>query len=83
MSALLLPVAYSLLAYSLTVPEPSTAEHGLEPCINGSVSNSGAFPTQSMQDEVDAYLAWRAENGRLDDLSEVAAKLPPVPPRKR
>ena len=32
----------------------------LEPCINGDVSSSGNFPTQEMEDQINAYLAWKA-----------------------
>jgi hypothetical protein len=32
----------------------------LEPCVNGAVSKSGNFPTQSMEREIYAYLDWRS-----------------------
>lgn len=31
----------------------------LEPCINGSVSASGYFPSQAMEDQFNAYLQWQ------------------------
>jgi hypothetical protein len=35
----------------------------LDPCLNGQVSASGRFPTQSMEDEFNRYLGWVAGNG--------------------
>ncbi len=31
----------------------------LEPCIHGDVSSSGNYPTQEMEDQINAYLARR------------------------
>lgn len=32
----------------------------LEPCINADVSASGNFPTQLMEEQIQAYLDWRS-----------------------
>jgi hypothetical protein len=31
----------------------------LEPCINGDVSATGNFPSQEMENQIHAYLAWQ------------------------
>ena len=32
----------------------------LEPCVNGDVSQSGNYPTQLMEGQINAYLDWRS-----------------------
>lgn len=32
----------------------------LEPCVNGAVSQSGNYPTQLMEGQIDAVLDWRS-----------------------
>jgi hypothetical protein len=48
----------SLQATEVTHP----AKTGLDACLNGDVSASGRFPTQAMEDQYNAYVAWVAEN---------------------
>jgi len=45
---------------AMEVPHP--AKTGLDACVNGDVSASGRFPTQAMEDQYNAYVAWVAEN---------------------
>jgi hypothetical protein len=59
-----LPMAFSLLAYSVSATELPSGDHSLEPCINGAVSASGAFPTQAMEDQIMAYVAWSGTIGQ-------------------
>ena len=60
-----LPMLFSLLAFSVDAGEGAGAGFSmdLEPCINGAVSESGAYPSQEMEDQIRAYLAWRKEIG--------------------
>jgi hypothetical protein len=44
----------------------------LEPAINGAVSASGTFPSQAMEDQIAAYLAWSDKTGRPYYLFQVA-----------
>ncbi|TVP79349.1 hypothetical protein [Thioalkalivibrio sp.] len=48
----------SLQATEVTNP----AKTGLDACLNGDVSASGRFPTQAMEDQYNAYVAWVEEN---------------------
>ena len=48
----------SLQATEVTHP----GKTGLDACLNGDVSASGRFPTQAMEDQFNAYVAWVAEN---------------------
>lgn len=47
----------------------SASEAGLEPAINGSVSSTGTFPNQAMEDAFKSYLSWTEEK----DLSRLVA----------
>jgi hypothetical protein len=69
-----LAVAGSLQAAELTTP----ANMGFEVGMNGEVSYSGRFPTQAMEDQYNAYLAWVDANG-LDVTHAVAPEIRPVP----
>ncbi len=66
------------IALTLLVTGPRAAEatvsraNDLEPAINAQVSASGSFPTQEMEDQFNAYLAWTKEQG----LSRLAAYEP-------
>ena len=42
------------------VTSVNATDLSLEPCINGAVSGSGNFPTQTMEEQVYAYLDWRS-----------------------
>jgi hypothetical protein len=71
MHAHLLPLAFSLLAFSVFAEDgpdhPSRAAEAdltLEPCINGAVSPSGTFPSQAMEEQIDAYIAWSGKTGQ-------------------
>jgi hypothetical protein len=64
MSNSLLPLAFSVLAYSVSAAEPPATDYSLEPCINGAVSATGAFPTQDMEDQIEAYVAWSSKMGQ-------------------
>jgi hypothetical protein len=68
----LLPLAFSLLTYSVSATEPPADDYSLEPCINGAVSASGAFPTQAMEDQIRAYVAWSGKMGQPYYLFRVA-----------
>lgn len=50
-------------AGDLSAADPVTEATSLDPCINGQVSASGRFPTQSMEDEFNRYRTWVTENG--------------------
>jgi hypothetical protein len=54
MSALFLPGAFGLLAFSLIAPEPTPVQLDLEPYVEG-VSASGALPTQATEDQMDPH----------------------------
>ena len=43
------------------VGTPSTLK--LDPCMNGQVSSSGLFPTQTMEEQFARYLEWTAAEG--------------------
>lgn len=58
-----LPLVFSLLAFSVFADEPNDAGASLEPCINGSVSANGLFPTQAIEEEFTAYLRWTKDEG--------------------
>jgi hypothetical protein len=50
------------LTLSLVISSGAFAtDFSLEPCINGGVSESGSFPSQEMEDQVQAYLKWRSD----------------------
>jgi hypothetical protein len=42
---------------------PIAAGNDLEPAINGQVSHRGIFPSQEMEDQFSAYLAWTKAQG--------------------
>lgn len=69
-----LPLIFSVLAFSVSAAETGSfnPDLELEPCINGAVSSSGTFPTQAMEDQVNAYLAWSDKTGRPYYLFQVA-----------
>ena len=67
-----LPLTFSLLALFVTAGELPKLDLDLEPCFNGGVSATGTFPTQTMQDQIDAYLAWSPQTGRPFYLFQVA-----------
>ena len=68
-----LPLLLSGLAFSVPAAEATRSERDLEPCINGAVSASGTFPTQAMEEQVNAYLARSGKSGRPYYLFQVAA----------
>ena len=65
-----------LLSCLLVLPVVTLAKHSadlsLEPCINGEVSRLGSFPSQEMEEEIHAYLEWRARSGSPYYLFKVA-----------
>jgi hypothetical protein len=73
--------ALSLLAGSANSVEYAAdeAQIDLEPAINGSVSASGLFPTQALEDEFTAYLRWTKEEG-LSRLVAFETDATPVEP---
>lgn len=60
-----LPMLFSLLAFSVYAGEDvgSLSAIDLEPCVNGTVLESGAYPSQEMEDQIQAYPAWSQETG--------------------
>lgn len=65
-------------AGGLQANEPATpAQLGYEVGMSGEVSHSGRFPTQAMEDQYNAYLAWVAVND-LDATHAVDPILRPV-----
>ena len=56
-----------------TLAGQSDVDLSLEPSINGEVSRFGTFPSQKMEDQIHAYLEWRAESGSPYYLFQVAA----------
>lgn len=60
-----LPMLFSLLAFSAYAGEgvDSGLALELEPCVNGAVSESGAYPSQEMEVQIEAYLAWSEVTG--------------------
>ena len=68
-----LAVAGGLQAADSNTP----ANLGYEVGMSGDVSYSGRFPTQAMEDQYNAYLAWVDANG-LDVTHAVAPEISPV-----
>lgn len=68
-----LAVAGSLQATESTTP----ANMGFEVGMNGEVSYSGRFPTQAMEDQYNAYLAWVDAND-LEVTHAVSPEIRPV-----
>jgi len=68
-----LAVAGSVQATESTTP----ANMGFEVGMNGEVSYSGRFPTQAMEDQYNAYLAWVDAND-LEVTHAVAPEIRPV-----
>jgi hypothetical protein len=68
-----LPVLLSVLAFSVSAAEVTASGASLEPCINGAVSASGAFPTQAMEEQVNGDLARSEQKSRPHQLVRVAA----------
>jgi hypothetical protein len=52
MSALFLPVAFSLLAFSLTAPEPTIVQVDPDPCV-AEVLATGTSPANAQNDHID------------------------------
>jgi hypothetical protein len=68
-----LPMIFSLFAFNLMAGETPLADaHALEPCINGEVSASGTFPSQAMEEQIDAYMRWSNLTGQPYYLFTVA-----------
>jgi len=59
----MLPMVFSLLAFSASAGGLPAAVPSLEPCVNAEVSRSGVFPTQEMEDQFAAYLQWTKDQG--------------------
>ena len=62
--------------------EPTLAHVNLDPCVNGMVSHSGLFPTQAMEDQFHAYVAWTQRNGlslehAFNTITDVVTSLEP------
>jgi hypothetical protein len=76
MFAHFLPLLFSVFAFSVSAADTGSVEPdlSLEPCINGAVSASGTFPTQAMEEQVNAYLAWSNQTGRPYYLFQVAGQ---------
>jgi len=62
-----------LFALPVVTLADQSVDLALEPSINGEVSRFGTFPSQKMEDEIFAYLEWRAESGSPYYLFQVAA----------
>ena len=60
---MLLPAAFSLLAFTIYAAESPRVILTLDPGFNGAVSQSGLFPTQAMEEQFAAYLRWTKERG--------------------
>jgi hypothetical protein len=73
-----LPLLFGILAFSASAAESPVADGDLEPCINGAVSASGAFPTQAMEEQINAYVAWSAKTGHPYYLFRVAGERSPT-----
>jgi hypothetical protein len=78
-----LPLVFSLLAFSVSASDQPAVDLDLEPCVNGEISASGTFPTQAMEEQVDAFVSWSAETGRFYYLFEVAGNKLSETHRKR
>ncbi|MGD8274965.1 MAG: hypothetical protein PVJ30_03335 [Thiohalocapsa sp.] len=70
----ILPLVLGLTAFSISAAEAPPVDRSLEPCMNGGVSASGAFPTQAMEDEIKAYAAWSGSIGQPYYLFQVAGE---------
>jgi hypothetical protein len=56
-------LALLMLNLSPASSEPNRVAVNLEPALSGSVSASGLFPTQEMEDAFAAYLEWTKSEG--------------------
>jgi len=57
-------IALTLFATGPRAAAPAGANpNELEPAINGQVSASGLFPSQEIEDQFNAYLAWTKAQG--------------------
>jgi hypothetical protein len=74
MRNVILPLVLSLTAFSISAAEAPPVDHSLEPCINGAVSTTGAFPTQAMEDQIKAYVTWSGNIGQPYYLFKVAGE---------
>lgn len=83
MSTRYLSLVFGLLAFSVSAADQPPIDLDLEPCVNGAVSASGAFPTQAMEEQVDAFVTWSAKTGRFYYLFEVAGNRLSKTRRKR
>lgn len=72
--ALALAVSGAAQAAELSTP----ANLGYEVGMSGEVSYTGRFPTQAMEDQFNAYLAWVDQND-LDANHALARQIQPVP----
>ena len=71
-----LPLTFSLLTVFVSAGELPKTDLDLEPCINGAVSASGTFPSQIMEDQIQAYLVWGTKTGRPFYLLQVTGDRP-------
>jgi len=69
-----LAVAGSAQAAELSTP----ADLGYEVGMSGAVSFTGRFPTQAMEDQFNAYLAWVEQSG-IEATYAFAGEIQPVP----
>lgn len=51
-----------VIAAAFVAASADASEYSLEPCINGGVSSNGQFPSQEMEDQVQAYLEWKSSD---------------------
>ncbi len=72
--AVALAMAGGLQAAELRTP----AQMGYEVGMSGEVSYTGTFPTQAMEDQFNAYLAWVEQNS-IDAEHAFAGQIQPVP----
>ena len=58
MFGITLTLALFMAASSVAVADE---DFSLEPCINGGVSSNGLFPTQEMEEQIQAYFDWQSD----------------------
>ena len=75
---LALAAALAVAGTAQAVELPTPAKLGYEVGMNGAVSYPGRFPTQAMEDQFNAYVAWVEQNG-LDATHALADEIQPVP----
>lgn len=74
--ALAAVLALASTAHAAQLPTP--AELGYEVGMSGEVSYSGRFPTQAMEDQFNAYLAW-AEQNNISAKHAFVGNIEPLP----